>query len=41
MELDIIDVHFDLRDIKPKEIEEALEDPFSVRFLPDVDRADG
>ena len=41
MELDIIDVHFDLRDIKPKEIEEALEDPFSVRFMPDVDRADG
>ncbi|MEI7927988.1 MAG: BrnT family toxin [Verrucomicrobiales bacterium] len=41
MELDIIDVHFDLRAIKPKEIEEALEDPFAVRFLPDVDRADG
>jgi len=41
MELDIIDVHFDLRDIKPKEIEEALEDPFSVRFMPDVDRSDG
>ncbi|MFD0892039.1 BrnT family toxin [Luteolibacter ambystomatis] len=41
MELDIIDVHFDLRDIKPKEIEEALEDPFSVRFMPDVDRPDG
>lgn len=41
MELDIIDVHFDLRDIKPKEIEEALEDPFSVRFMPDTDRSDG
>lgn len=41
MELDIIDVHFDLRDIKPKEIEEALEDPFSVRFMPDADRLDG
>lgn len=41
MELDIIDVHFDLRDIKPKEIEEALEDPFSVRFMPDADRKDG
>lgn len=41
MELDLIDVHFDLRDIKPKEIEEALEDPFSVRFLPDVDRPGG
>jgi uncharacterized DUF497 family protein len=41
MELDLIDVLFDLRAIKPKEIEEALEDPFAVRFLPDVDRADG
>ena len=41
MELDLIDVHFDLRDLKPREIEEALEDPFGVRFLPDVDRADG
>jgi uncharacterized DUF497 family protein len=41
MELDLIDVHFDLRDFKPREIEEALEDPFGVRFLPDVDRADG
>jgi uncharacterized DUF497 family protein len=41
MEIDIIDVHFDLRDIKPKEIEEALEDPFSVRFMPDADRKDG
>ena len=41
MELDLIDVHFDLRDLKPRELEEALEDPFGVRFLPDVDRADG
>jgi len=41
MELDLIDVHFDLRDFKPRELEEALEDPFGVRFLPDVDRADG
>ena len=28
MELDLLDVHFDLKDIKPREIEEALEDPF-------------
>ena len=41
MELDIIDVQFDLRNIKPRELEEAFEDPFSVRFLPDNERADG
>lgn len=41
MELDLIDVHFDLKDIRPREIEEALEDPFAVRFLPDTDRSDG
>ena len=41
MELDLLDVHFDLKDIKPREIEEALEDPFAVRLLPDVDRSDG
>ena len=41
MELDLIDVQFDLRGIKPRELEEALEDPFGVRFLPDTERADG
>jgi uncharacterized DUF497 family protein len=41
MELDLLDVHFDLKDIKPREIEEVLEDPFSVRLLPDQDRPDG
>ncbi|MDH4444925.1 MAG: BrnT family toxin [Akkermansiaceae bacterium] len=41
MELDLIDVQFDLRNIKPRELEEALEDPFSVRFLPDNERSDG
>lgn len=41
MELDLIDVHFDLRTIKPRELEEAFEDPFSVRFLPDNERGDG
>ena len=41
MELDLIDVQFDLRSIKPRELEEALEDPFSVRFLPDHERSDG
>jgi uncharacterized DUF497 family protein len=41
MELDLIDVHFDLRAIKPRELEEAFEDPFAVRFLPDSERGDG
>ena len=41
MELDLIDVHFDLKAIKPREIEEAIEDPFAIRFLPDMDREDG
>ena len=41
MELDLLDVHFDLKEIKPREIEEALEDPFAVRLLPDQERADG
>ncbi|MEP4079789.1 BrnT family toxin [Haloferula sp.] len=40
MELDLIDVHFDLKDIRPRELEETLEDPFAVRFLPDNDRPD-
>lgn len=40
MELDLIDVQFDLRGIKPRELEEAFEDPFAVRFLPDNERAD-
>ena len=35
MELDLIDVHFDLKSIKPRELEEALEDPFGLRLLPD------
>jgi uncharacterized DUF497 family protein len=41
MELDLIDVQFDLRAIKPRELEEAFEDPFAVRFLPDNERGDG
>jgi uncharacterized DUF497 family protein len=41
MELDLIDAQFDLRAIKPRELEEAFEDPFSVRFLPDSERGDG
>lgn len=41
MELDLLEVQFDLKNIKPRELEEALEDPFAVRFLPDNERADG
>ena len=41
MELDLIDVQFDLHEVKPRELEEALEDPFAVRFLPDCERQDG
>jgi len=41
MDLDLIDVQFDLRSIKPRELEEAFEDPFAVRFLPDAERGDG
>jgi uncharacterized DUF497 family protein len=41
MELDFIDAPFDLRSVKPRELEEAFEDPFSVRFMPDYERADG
>lgn len=41
MELDLIDVHYDLRDFKPRELEEILEDPFGLRLLPDSDREDG
>ena len=41
MELDLIDAPFDLKKITPREIEEAFEDPFCVRFLPDTERSDG
>jgi uncharacterized DUF497 family protein len=41
MELDLIDVQFDLHEVKPHELEEALEDPFAVRFMPDCEREDG
>lgn len=41
MDLDLIDVQFDLKQIKPRELEEAFEDPFLVRFIPDNERSDG
>ena len=33
-----IDVQLDLQMIQPHELEEAFEDPFAVRFLPDSPR---
>ena len=41
MELDLTDSPLDLKAITPRELEEILEDPFAIRFIPDVDRADG
>ncbi len=41
MELDLIDTLIDLKEFKPREIEEVMEDPFTVRMLPDHDREDG
>lgn len=40
MEFDWIDCHFDLKKITPREIEEAFEDPFSIRLLPETERSD-
>ena len=37
MEFDWIDCHFDLKKITPREVEEAFEDPFSIRLLPESD----
>ena len=41
MELDLLNSPVDLKKIPPREMEEAFEDPFLVRFMPDEDRADG
>ncbi|MEM9081891.1 MAG: BrnT family toxin [Verrucomicrobiota bacterium] len=41
MELDLLDVSFDTKATRPREIEEALEDPFAVRLLPENERSDG
>jgi len=41
MELDLLDTHIDLQKYRPREIEEVMEDPFTVRLLPDHDREDG
>lgn len=41
MELDFTDSPVDLKDTTPRELEEIFEDPFAIRLLPDVERADG
>lgn len=41
MELDLTDSPIDLKDTTPRQLEEAFEDPFAIRFLPDSERADG
>ncbi len=35
MDFDWIDCRFDLKKITPREVEEAFEDPFSIRMLPE------
>ena len=41
MELNLLDSVADLGSVKPREVEEVLEDPFALRFLPDEEREDG
>jgi len=41
MELDLTDSPLDLKAITPRELEELLEDPFAIRFIPDAEREDG
>ena len=41
MELDLTDSPLDLKAITPRELEEILEDPFAIRFIPDTEREDG
>lgn len=37
MEFDWLNCPFDLKKTPPGEVAEAFEDPFSIRFLPEVD----
>lgn len=37
MEIDVLNVAFDLTQVTPLEIEECLEDPYALRVLPDVE----
>ncbi len=40
MDFDWIDVSFDLAKLPPKDIEEAFEDPFSLKLLPEGNEGD-
>ena len=40
MEFDWLDVHFDLKKVTPREIEESFEDPFAIRMIPDQELSD-
>jgi uncharacterized protein len=35
MDLDLLKVHFNLKDITPGEVEECLEDPYALKMLPE------
>lgn len=37
MEFDWLDVPYELKEVSQREIEEAFEDPFAIRLLPDDD----
>lgn len=39
MDFDWIDPPFDLASLPPKDIEESFEDPFALKFLPDMEAA--
>lgn len=40
MEFDWLDVHFDLKEVSPREIEESFEDPFAIRLIPEQESPD-
>ena len=40
MEFDWLDVHFDLKKVTPREIEESFEDPFAIRMIPEQELTD-
>jgi len=41
MELDLTNSPLDLKAVHPHELEEVFEDPFALRFIPDIEREDG
>lgn len=40
MDLDLLNVSFDLNVFTPGELEEVLEDPYSIRILPEVEHGE-